>query len=175
MTPDCRPAPSLPSPSQLRPASRVPPPRLGPAQRKSSLLPVLRARADFGRIHRAQDHGRLARRTNDATKLVRSEAPTPDPSVYQLPSVTIRVGRPAHLTASFDWFRTLPQDVKDDGVDRFRATYLPVDHGHHEPNEIRRATGMIEINPVTSGSGRPLTSPVSADLVASILTGAGAG
>ncbi|WP_433273934.1 hypothetical protein ACQPZA_23885 [Pseudonocardia xinjiangensis] len=89
--------------------------------------------------------------------------------------MTIPVERPAHLTASFYWLRTISQDVKDDGVDRFRPTYLPADDGHHEPNEISRATRMIEINPVTSGSGRPLTSLVSADLVASVLTGAGAG
>jgi pimeloyl-ACP methyl ester carboxylesterase len=108
---------------------------------------------------------------HDVTKLVLSEAPIPDPSIYQFPALTanspglwnfgffnvsnglpedtvrgreaIWVDRfidqfefvkgavtpadvatyasslrdPAHLEASFDWFRTFPQDIKDDAVD----------------------------------------------------------
>ena len=145
---------------------------------------------------------------NDVTKLVLSEAPIPDPSVYQLPSLTadgpsawnfgffsltnglpedIIRGRealwtdrfidshesvkgavtpdevkvfahylqdPAHLTASFDWFRTLPQDVKDDAVDQRTKLTMPVlavgaqySLGDFVPTQVRKyatnVTGMV--------------------------------
>lgn len=145
---------------------------------------------------------------SDVTKLVLSEAPIPDPSVYQLPSLTadgpsawnfgffsltnglpediIRglealwtdrfidshefvkgaitpdevkvfahyLQDPAHLTASFDWFRTIPQDVKDDAVDQRTKLTMPVlavgaqySLGDFVPAQVRNyatnVTGMV--------------------------------
>jgi pimeloyl-ACP methyl ester carboxylesterase len=116
----------------------------------------------------------------DVVKLVLSEAPIPDPSVYQFPSLTAQgpgvwnfgffsltnglpeevvagreeqwVGKfidsievhkgavtpgdiavfadalkdPAHLAASFKWFRAFPQDIKDDAVYQQTPLTMPV-------------------------------------------------
>jgi pimeloyl-ACP methyl ester carboxylesterase len=144
----------------------------------------------------------------DVTKLVLSEAPIPDPSIYQFPALTpsgpglwnfglfnvsnglpedmvrgretVWVGHfidqfefvkgavtpadvqtyasflrnPAHLEASFDWFRTFPQDIKDDAVDQKTKLTMPVlaigaDHslGASEASQVRQyatnVTGMV--------------------------------
>lgn len=116
----------------------------------------------------------------DVTKLVLSEAPIPDPSIYKFPSLTadgpgvwnfgffslvnglpeevvagreeawvggfidsleVRKGAvtpddiavfagalkaPAHLAASFKWFRAFPQDIKDNAVNRRTKLTMPV-------------------------------------------------
>jgi pimeloyl-ACP methyl ester carboxylesterase len=61
---------------------------------------------------------------------------------------------PAHLEASFDWFRTFPQDIKDDAVDQQTKLTMPVlaigaDHslGAAEANQVKQyatnVTGMV--------------------------------
>ncbi|HEY7279292.1 MAG TPA: hypothetical protein VH594_25210 [Trebonia sp.] len=61
---------------------------------------------------------------------------------------------PAHLEASFDWFRTFPQDVKDDAVDQHTKLAMPVlaigaDHslGAAEATQVHQyathVTGMV--------------------------------
>ncbi|MEU3464715.1 alpha/beta hydrolase [Streptomyces sp. NPDC006733] len=116
----------------------------------------------------------------EVTKLVLSEAPIPDPSIYQFPSLTaagpgvwnfgffsltnglpetmvsgreeawvggfmdsleVQKGAvtpddiavfagalkdPAHLAASFAWFRTFPQDIKDNAISRRTKLTMPV-------------------------------------------------
>lgn len=150
----------------------------------------------------------VAAHPHDVTKLVLSEAPIPDPSIYQFPALTASgpglwnfgffnvtnglpedvvrgretmwVGRfidqfelvkgavtpddvrtyasflrdPAHLEASFDWFRTFPQDIKDDAIDQRTKLTMPVlaigaDHslGASEASQVRHyatnVTGMV--------------------------------
>ncbi|HXA61892.1 MAG TPA: alpha/beta hydrolase [Streptosporangiaceae bacterium] len=144
----------------------------------------------------------------DVTKLVLSEAPIPDPSIYSFPSLTaagpgawhfgffaltnglpeqLITGReslwvnkfiddlevvkgavtpndvavfsgylkdPAHLEASFQWFRTLPQDMADDAVYQQTKLTMPVlaigasgSLGSFVPNQVRRyatnVTGVV--------------------------------
>jgi pimeloyl-ACP methyl ester carboxylesterase len=144
----------------------------------------------------------------DVTKLVLSEAPIPDPSIYHFPALTaagpglwnfgfFNVGNglpedmirghetvwtnrfidqfefvkgsvtpndvqvyasslrdPAHLEASFDWFRVFPQDIRDDAVDQRTKLAMPVlaigaDHslGAAEASQVRQyathVTGMV--------------------------------
>ena len=61
---------------------------------------------------------------------------------------------PAHLEASFDWFRTFPQDIKDDAVEQKTKLTMPVlaigaDHslGAAEDTQVRQyathVTGMV--------------------------------
>jgi pimeloyl-ACP methyl ester carboxylesterase len=147
----------------------------------------------------------------DVTKLVLSEAPIPDPSIYRFPALTaaspglwnfgffnisnglpedmikgretLWVDRfidqfefvkgavtsadarvygsflrdPAHLAASFDWFRTFPQDIRDDAADQQTKLTMPVlavgaDHslGAAEANRVRQyathVTGIVVKN-----------------------------
>ncbi|MEY9911244.1 pimeloyl-ACP methyl ester carboxylesterase [Catenulispora sp. MAP12-49] len=144
----------------------------------------------------------------DVTKLVLSEAPIPDPSIYTFPSLTadgpgawhfgffaltnglpeeLITGReslwvdkfiddlevvkgavtpndvavfstylkdPAHLEASFQWFRTLPQDIANDAVYQKTKLTMPVlaigasgSLGSFVPDQVRKyaknVTGVV--------------------------------
>ena len=76
---------------------------------------------------------------------------------------------PAHLEASFDWFRTFPQDIKNDAADQQTKLTMPVlarrAPGRDDPDPAQLlALGIVAAAPVrgvvlqalvTGGSGGP--------------------
>lgn len=166
----------------------------------------------------------------DVTKLVLSEAPIPDPSIYSFPSLTaagpgawhfgffaltnnlpenLITGReelwvdkfiddlevvkgavtpddiavfssylkdPAHLEASFQWFRTLPQDMANDAVYQKTKLTMPVlaigasgSLGDFVPNQVRQyATNVTGV--VVPNSGHWMYEEHPAEMAQILLT-----
>jgi len=84
----------------------------------------------------------------DVTKLVLSEAPIPDQSIYSYPALTANgpglwwfglfnergglavythnLEQPGHLQATINWFATFPQDIKNDAAYQKTKLTMPV-------------------------------------------------